>query len=77
MSKFPLASRAFYTQPDVPDEEKGTGESEGSKEKERFGKYGLAFDVELRGEEIVSGAQRIIDVDLLKERAQAVGATIP
>lgn len=36
-------------------------------------KYSNSYDLFIRGEEIVSGAQRIHDVDLLIERANALG----
>lgn len=36
------------------------------------GKYSNSFDIFMRGEEIVSGAQRIHDVDMLKARAVAM-----
>ena len=36
------------------------------------GRYSNSYDLFMRGEEIVSGAQRIHDVELLKERAKAM-----
>ena len=40
-------------------------------------KYSNSYDLFIRGEEIVSGAQRIHDVDLLIERANALNIPIP
>jgi len=40
-------------------------------------KLSNSYDMFIRGEEIVSGAQRIHDVDLLVERATALGVPVP
>ena len=40
-------------------------------------RWSNSYDLFIRGEEIVSGAQRIHDVDLLVERANACGIPIP
>ncbi len=39
-------------------------------------RYSNSYDVFLRGEEITSGAQRVHDPKLLRERAQALGLSI-
>lgn len=39
-------------------------------------KYSNSFDVFIRGEEIISGAQRVHDVELLEERAKACGIDV-
>lgn len=57
MDKYPLAVRPFYT---MPDPENPTTISN-------------SYDFFIRGEEIVSGAQRIHDVELLQKRAKEHG----
>jgi aspartyl-tRNA synthetase len=39
--------------------------------------YSNSFDIFIRGEEIISGAQRIHDVDLLTKRAVECGIEVP
>ena len=39
-------------------------------------KYSNSYDMFCRGEEIISGAQRVHDPDLLKERIQAHGVEV-
>lgn len=41
-----------------------------------FQNYSNSYDLFLRGEEIVSGAQRIHDPDLLEERAKALNVNL-
>ena len=40
-------------------------------------KLSNSYDLFIRGQEIVSGAQRVHDVDLLIERATSMGVPIP
>ena len=40
-------------------------------------RYSNSFDIFIRGEEIISGAQRIHDVDLLTKRAMECGIEVP
>lgn len=56
LDKFPIGSRAFYTQPDPEDSEQSLG-----------------YDLIFRGKEILSGAQRVSDYELLKEKMDAAG----
>ncbi|CAK9303519.1 unnamed protein product [Gordionus sp. m RMFG-2023] len=54
LDKFPLAVRPFYTMPDQTSSNK----------------YSNSYDMYMRGEEVISGAQRIHDIELLIERAK-------
>jgi len=60
LDKFPLAVRPFYTMPDPVEPEK----------------WSNSYDMFMRGEEILSGAQRIHDPDFLCQRAAAHGIAI-
>jgi len=60
LDKFPLAVRPFYTMPDPVNPDK----------------WSNSYDMFMRGEEILSGAQRIHDPDFLCERAAAHGIAI-
>ncbi|KAJ1551287.1 hypothetical protein HK096_001852 [Nowakowskiella sp. JEL0078] len=64
LDKFPIAVRPFYTMPN-------------SENKMLIGKnLANAFDFFMRGEEILSGAQRVHNVDLLTVRAQQCGVDV-
>uniref|UniRef100_A0A8C7D6X5 Aspartate--tRNA ligase, cytoplasmic n=1 Tax=Oncorhynchus kisutch TaxID=8019 RepID=A0A8C7D6X5_ONCKI len=58
LDKYPLAVRPFYTMPDPNDKVCAS-----------LNKYSNSYDMFMRGEEILSGAQRIHDAQLLTERA--------
>jgi len=60
LDKFPLAVRPFYTMPDPVNPDK----------------WSNSYDMFMRGEEILSGAQRIHDPDFLCQRAGAHGIAI-
>lgn len=60
LHSYPLAVRPFYTMPEP-------GQNP---------QYSNSFDVFIRGEEIISGAQRVHDPALLTERAQALGIPV-
>ena len=57
LDKFPLSVRPFYTMPDPNNPEK----------------WSNSYDFFMRGEEIMSGAQRIHDPAFLTERAKVHG----
>jgi aspartyl-tRNA synthetase len=57
MDKFPLAVRPFYTMPSPEDPQNLSN----------------SYDFFMRGEEIMSGAQRVHQYDLLKERMKTFG----
>ncbi|EAZ51570.1 aspartate--tRNA ligase [Cryptosporidium parvum Iowa II] len=59
MLKYPLKVRPFYTMPDFDEPEK----------------WSNSFDFFMRGEEILSGAQRVHDYDLLVKRCQECGVS--
>lgn len=40
-------------------------------------RYSNSYDIFIRGEEIISGAQRVHDPQLLVERAEALGIPVP
>ncbi|KAE9606356.1 putative aspartate--tRNA ligase [Lupinus albus] len=58
--RYPLAIRPFYTMPCYDNPKE----------------YSNSFDVFIRGEEIISGAQRVHKPDLLEERAVACGIDV-
>ncbi|CAL0307401.1 unnamed protein product [Lupinus luteus] len=58
--RYPLAIRPFYTMPCYDNPEE----------------YSNSFDVFIRGEEIISGAQRVHKPDLLEKRAEAWGIDV-
>ncbi|KAK7276844.1 hypothetical protein RIF29_17990 [Crotalaria pallida] len=58
--RYPLAIRPFYTMPCY----------------DNPAEYSNSFDVFIRGEEIISGAQRIHKPDLLEKRAEACGIDV-
>ena len=60
LTRYPIEARPFYTMP-----EPGANPE-----------YTNSFDVFIRGEEIISGAQRIHDPDLLTERAKHFGIPV-
>ncbi|POM84078.1 tRNA synthetases class II (D K and N) family protein [Cryptosporidium meleagridis] len=59
MLKYPLKVRPFYTMPDFDEPEK----------------WSNSFDFFMRGEEILSGAQRVHDYDLLVKRCKECGVS--
>jgi len=62
LDKFPLAIRPFYTMPaiDSPAHQAGASDPNGG--------YSNSYDFFMRGQEILSGAQRIHNADFLKKR---------
>ncbi|KAK7246964.1 hypothetical protein RIF29_41837 [Crotalaria pallida] len=58
--RYPLAVRPFYTMPCYDNPKE----------------YSNSFDVFIRGEEIISGAQRVHKPDLLEQRAEALGIDV-
>jgi len=83
MDKYPLSVRPFYTMPD-PEVRRGLHKWEHRFLDLRFSdntfhyliqnpKLSNSYDFFIRGQEILSGAQRIHDPELLKERAKAWG----
>ncbi|KAF7458570.1 aspartate-tRNA ligase [Cryptosporidium felis] len=60
MLKYPLKVRPFYTMPDFDEPEK----------------WSNSYDYFMRGEEILSGAQRIHDYDLLVKRCKECGVPL-
>lgn len=73
LDKFPLAVRPFYTMPDPYNSVSGYRNSRFLTPELNFchlQKYSNSYDMFMRGEEILSGAQRIHDPDFLTERAK-------
>ncbi|KAI3654479.1 hypothetical protein MP228_000533 [Amoeboaphelidium protococcarum] len=63
VKKFPLEVRPFYTMPDQHSDDK-------------HHLYSLSYDAYMRGEEILSGAQRIHDYQMLADRAEKKGVDV-
>ncbi|KAI3634362.1 hypothetical protein MIR68_007966 [Amoeboaphelidium protococcarum] len=62
VKKFPLEVRPFYTMPDQRGDDRHL--------------YSLSYDAYMRGEEILSGAQRIHDYQMLVDRAEKKGVDV-
>ncbi|KAI3642942.1 hypothetical protein MP228_012497 [Amoeboaphelidium protococcarum] len=63
VKKFPLEVRPFYTMPDQHYDDK-------------HHLYSVSYDAYMRGEEILSGAQRIHDYQMLVDRAEKKGVDV-
>jgi aspartyl-tRNA synthetase len=70
LDKFPLAVRPFYTMPDPNNPVSSSGPCVFNELMTFLQKQANSYDMFMRGEEILSGAQRIHDPNFLLERAK-------